>query len=60
MAEFVMAFEDGNKVEYDLWMTSSSNRALDFIEDFEIFQNRLTHNLTFTPHYIFWECNDCD
>jgi hypothetical protein len=37
MAEFVMAFEDGNKVEYDFWMTSSSNRAIDFIEDFEAF-----------------------
>ena len=37
MAEFVLAFEEGNKVEYDFWMTSSSNRALDFIEDFEIF-----------------------
>ena len=37
MAEFVMAFEDGNRVEYDFWMTSSSNRAIDFIEDFEAF-----------------------
>jgi hypothetical protein len=37
MAEFVMAFEEGNKVEYDFWLTSSSNRAIDFIEDFEAF-----------------------
>jgi len=34
MAEFVMPFEEGNKVEYDFWLTSSSNRAIDFIEDF--------------------------
>lgn len=34
MAEFHLAYEDGNKVDMDLWMTSSSNRALDFIEDF--------------------------
>ena len=37
MAQFILPFEDGNKVEYDLWMTSSSNRAIDFIEDFKPF-----------------------
>lgn len=35
MAEFVMPYESGNKVEWDFWMTSSSDRALDFLEDFE-------------------------
>jgi hypothetical protein len=60
MAEFVMAFEQGNKVEYDLWMTSSSNRALDFIEDFKEFQKKLGENVIFTPHYVFWECVGCD
>lgn len=34
MAEFVMPFEEDNKVEWDFWMTSSSDRALDFLEDF--------------------------
>lgn len=33
MAEFKMPATDNN-VNMDLWMTSSSNRALDFIEDF--------------------------
>lgn len=60
MAEFVMAFEEGNKVEYDFWMTSSSNRALDFIEDFKAFQEKLDTSVTFTPHYVFWECIGCD
>lgn len=60
MAEFVMAFEEGNKVEYDFWMTSSSNRAIDFIEDFEPFQKKLGENVVFTPHYVFWECIGCD
>lgn len=60
MAEFALAYEDGNKVDYDFWMTSSSNRALDFIEDFKVFQEKLGANVTFTPHYVFWECVGCD
>lgn len=34
MAEFVLPTEAGNIVEYDYWLTSSSNRAMNFIEDF--------------------------
>lgn len=34
MAEFKMNTNADNQVSYDFWMTSSSNRALDFIEDF--------------------------
>ncbi len=37
MAEFVLATQADNKVQFDFWMTSSSNRALDFIEDFAKF-----------------------
>ena len=37
MAEFVLATESDNKVQFDFWMTSSSNRALDFVEDFAKF-----------------------
>lgn len=60
MADFVLPTEADNKVEYDFWMTSSSNRALDFLEDFSHFQKRLGENLSFSPHYVFWECNNCD
>jgi hypothetical protein len=34
MAEFRMQTTADNKVVLDFWMTSSSNRALDFLEDF--------------------------
>jgi hypothetical protein len=34
MAQFILSVGKDNRVEYDFWMTSSSNRALDFIEDF--------------------------
>lgn len=55
-----MPFEEGNKVEYDFWFTSSSNRAIDFIEDFAQFQESFGDSVTFTPHYVFWECIGCD
>ena len=60
MAEFVLPTGTGNNVEYDFWLTSSSNRAINFIEDFEGFYQRIASNLTFTPHYVFWECINCD
>jgi len=34
MAEFVLPTVADNKVNFDFWLTSSSNRALDFLEDF--------------------------
>ena len=34
LAEFAMEKPD-NRVEYDLWFTSSNDRALDFITDFQ-------------------------
>lgn len=60
MAEFVMPFEEDNKVTWDFWFTSSSDRALDFLEDFNEMQATLGENIKFTPHYVFWECQGCD
>lgn len=60
MAEFVMPYESGNKVEWDFWMTSSSDRALDFLEDFEQMNSSFGSDIVFTPHYVFWECPGCD
>lgn len=55
-----MPFEENNKVEYDFWFTSSSNRAIDFIEDFKPFEQGFEGKVDFTPHYVFWECIGCD
>lgn len=57
MAEFVIEKTEG--VEFDYWYTSSSNRALDFLEDFESFLPKL-ENVTFTPRFVFWACQTCD
>jgi len=60
MAEFDMSHNKNNIVEYDFWLTSSSSRALDFLEDFTKFDESLKDKVKFTPHYVFWECTDCD
>lgn len=41
MAEFVLPTAVDNNVEYDFWLTSSSNRAINFIEDFKVFYQRI-------------------
>ena len=60
LCNFVMPYSDDDKVRFDFWYTSSSDRALDFLEDFHSMEKNL-HGLTeFTPHFVFWECQDCD
>jgi hypothetical protein len=49
-----------NRVEYDIWFTSSNDKALDFIEDFSSTDKELGESVLMTPHYVFWKCNFCD
>lgn len=42
MMEFVMNHTENNIVNYDFWFTSSSDRALDFLEDFAQVEKKLT------------------
>lgn len=55
MASFEMEHPD-NRVEYDLWITSSNDKALDFITDFGSTDKELGSNVLMTPHYVFWRC----
>jgi hypothetical protein len=59
MAEFHMEKPD-NRVEYDIWFTSSNDRALDFISDFEEYDQRFGERILMTPHYVFWKCTFCE
>jgi hypothetical protein len=59
MAEFVMDKPD-NRVEYDVWFTSSNDRALDFITDFEEYDQKFGDKVLMTPHYVFWKCTFCE
>jgi len=49
-----------NRVEYDIWFTSSNDRALDFISDFEEFDQKFGQRVLMTPHYVFWKCTFCE
>merc|ERR1712137_136528 len=61
MMDFVMNSTKDNRVAYDFWYTSSSDRALDFLEDFAQVEKKLTRtNVDFTPHFVFWQCVNCD
>lgn len=45
-----------NRVEYDIWFTSSNDRALDFISDFKEFDEKFGPRVLMTPRYVFWRC----
>lgn len=59
MANFNMEKPD-NRVEYDIWFTSSNDRALDFISDFKEFDEKLGSKVLMEPHYVFWKCTYCE
>jgi hypothetical protein len=59
MATFSINSPD-NRVEYDIWYSSSNDRALDFITDFEAHDKSLGTDVLMTPHFVFWKCPFCD
>lgn len=59
LASFDMTRPD-NRVEYDIWYSSSNDVALDFIQDFMKVDKRFGDNVLMTPRFVFWECDDCD
>jgi hypothetical protein len=59
MAVFDMTNSD-NSVTYDLWFSSSNDKALDFLQDFSKINSKFGDQLQFTPHYSFSSCPNCD
>lgn len=49
-----------NRVEYDIWYSSSNQRMLDFIVDFSHTDKLFDERVLMTPHFKIWECKDCD
>ena len=49
-----------NRVEYDIWYTSTEDKALDFIVDFEKYDELLDDKVLMTPHFVTWSCTFCD
>ena len=59
IASFDLSRPD-NRVEYDIWLTSSNDRALDFMQDFAKIDERFGDKVLMTPRYKFWSCPECD
>ena len=59
MAKFEMSRPD-NRVEYDIWLSSSNDKALDFIQDFGKLDEQFGTDALMTPHYVFWKCENCE
>lgn len=59
MASFIM-YKPDDRVEYDIWLTSSNDRALDFITDFSSLDEKFGDKVLMTPHYVFWKCPFCE
>lgn len=59
LIDFDMTRPD-NRVEYDMWYSSSNDLALDFIQDFMKLDKVLGDSVLMTPRFVFWVCVDCD
>lgn len=47
-------------VNYDMWVSSSNERGLDFVREFRRYHDLLDDKVTMTPRYFTWACTTCD
>ena len=59
LVEFDMRRPD-NRVEYDVWYSSTNDIALDFIQDFKAIDKKLGYDVQMAPRFVFWECKNCE
>jgi len=59
LADFYLEKPD-DRVEYDIFYTSSNDRALDFIDDFANVDLKLGEKVLMTPRFVLWACPNCD
>ena len=55
VARFDLPHPD-NRVEYDLWYSSSSEKSLDFIKNFGEYHMKFKEDVYFTPRQVVWGC----
>jgi hypothetical protein len=48
-----------NRVEYDIWMSSSDQKMLDFATEFMPIDMFLGDKVRMEPHYSFFKCPEC-
>lgn len=59
----LVSFEMPNpdqRVEYDIWYSSIDDRALDFITEFQKYDELLGDKVLMTPHFVTWACPECE
>lgn len=54
------SIDTSSVVRYDLWYSSSSDDALDFLTNFAKIDEHLGEKVILTPRFVFWECYGCD
>jgi hypothetical protein len=58
-AEFVLKNQD-NKVKWELWYTSTNDKALDFVRNFRENYKLMGEEAQFNPRIVTWACTSCD
>lgn len=57
-AEFIIEMQD--HVEWQLWYTSINDKSLDFIKNFNEYQQKFDRDqIRFQPHIVTWACPYC-
>lgn len=49
-----------DKVAYQLWYTSTNDKALDFVKNFKEDHLAMADKVEFSPHIVSWACTSCD
>lgn len=58
-AEFIFKNQD-NKVKWELWYTSTNDKALDFVRNFRDNYQLMGAEAQFNPRIVTWACTSCD
>ena len=59
LAGFELPHPD-NRAEYDFYYTSTSDQALDFIQNFGEYHKKFQKDVFFTPRFVSWNCPNCE
>jgi hypothetical protein len=59
LAEFVFNNKE-NKIKWELWYTSTNDKALDFVRNFRDNALLLGPFAEFNPRIVTWACTSCD
>jgi hypothetical protein len=59
-AEFNIEVREDNEVNVEVWYTSSDDKSLDFLRNFEEFIEPILPHIHFYPRTVTWACPHCE